>query len=794
VTSPLRIFVLAVLVGAIAAPQIPVFVLATIVAVGAFGGFAARMHAPRRAIAFVLIGAAAAGALRAASLPSPLPRVRITEHAGLLDGVVLRGCDRAGDITRCIVELRDGRVVTLSVDAPGCLALPGDRLNAVATFAALQPVVNDGAIGPGAGRFRQGIHWRARAAACEIVGRAWGPMAVARRLAVMVRRWMDRGIARAFDPVGQARARALIFGDERDVDESTLQAFRDSGLAHLLAVSGAHVALIASVLGALLLAVGRRIRPIVERGLAHALAAALSFPAVTVFVLATGESASAMRALAAAFLALLASWRGRLPHGESLVAASALLTFLANPAWVHDAGWQLSVVAGWALTVRRGDANESRVEQPTLMASIRTMVGEALRATARIAACVAPILALHFQRTPGLALVANIVAAPIGEVLSLPLTLATALVSNIAPLPGRWLGSVAARVLEALFVLPHAAMSVPGATLALPPPTWAQCIVLTTAGLFALRCDARVRATLAVLAALVCGPLELRERVRVRPRGLLVVTVLDVGQGDSILIDLPDGDAMLVDGGGDRLVSRDVGAAVVAPLLARHRRASLAAVIASHPHPDHITGLAAVLRSMRVDALWDNEHGARLHSTGPYARMLDAAHARSVAVLGPSALCGPARAFHGVTLEVVAPCPNVEPRASANDGSFVLRLAFGRSSVLLPGDLEIAGEHSVLSRLRRTTVLKLGHHGSRTSTSDALLDVVRPAVAVASAGHPSPFGHPHGEVIDRLRARGVPFWSTSVVGSVRVELEQSGRWCVEVAGEGERRCGVRDAP
>jgi len=231
---------------------------------------------------------------------------------------------------------------------------------------------------------------------------------------------------------------------------------------------------------------------------------------------------------------------------------------------------------------------------------------------------------------------------------------------------------------------------------------------------------------------------------------------------------------MLIDAGGV-VVGSDPGERVVLPLLAARRRRRLAVVVASHPHPDHVNGLGAVLRWARVDELWDTRQ-VEQWAQSRWLTARSTAESQGVRVRGPESLCGGERYFHGATLEVLAPCRALRERESPNDASFVLRLAFGASSVLLPGDLEAAGERALLARVRPVTALKLGHHGSRTSSTDVWLDALRPQIAIASAGHPSPFDHPHTVVLERLRRRSIPVRSTSAHGMITLELFRDGRW------------------
>jgi competence protein ComEC len=271
--------------------------------------------------------------------------------------------------------------------------------------------------------------------------------------------------------------------------------------------------------------------------------------------------------------------------------------------------------------------------------------------------------------------------------------------------------------------------------------------------------------------------LEITHQADARPRGVLRITAIDVGQGDSVLIDLPDGAAMLVDAGGGSPGSPDPGARVVVPFLADRRRRDLAIVVASHPHPDHVAGLRAVLRWAHVSELWDTRQVESLGSpSAAWLAMRTEVARAGIRLRGPESVCNGERPFHGARLQVLAPCPAVDRSDRPNDASFGIRIAYGRGSVLLRGDLEARGEARVMPQLagRPVTVLKVPHHGSRTSSTPGFLDVVRPRVALVSAGHPSPFDHPHPEVLERLRARGVTVLDTSSYGAISATIRADG--------------------
>lgn len=271
----------------------------------------------------------------------------------------------------------------------------------------------------------------------------------------------------------------------------------------------------------------------------------------------------------------------------------------------------------------------------------------------------------------------------------------------------------------------------------------------------------RPRIAVLLLGALLCALLILALASRVS-HGLRV-TFLDVGQGDAVLITAPSGRQLLYDGGPGTQVLAPLAAEL--PLFDR----SLDMIVASHPDRDHIAGLVDVLARYRVAAYL--EPGVRSEN-GTDAALLAAVHAEGAARYAARAgdmldLGG------GATVEMLF--PDRDPsRMETNSASIVLRVRYGETALLLTGDLPSEIEEYLVSRYGeglRAEVLKLGHHGSRTSTSDALLAATAPDVAVVSAGCDNRYGHPHREVLDRLDARGIGVRSTCTEGSITLESD-----------------------
>ncbi len=215
----------------------------------------------------------------------------------------------------------------------------------------------------------------------------------------------------------------------------------------------------------------------------------------------------------------------------------------------------------------------------------------------------------------------------------------------------------------------------PAMTAQIPQPTpWQLAVLAVLLAALALRPPGR--AVFVALGGAALVMLEIGARRSGRPVGVLRVTFLDVGQGDSAVLDLPDGEAVVIDGGGLVGSPIDVGQSVLAPELRARRRDALAFAVLSHPHPDHFGGLVTGLDGVGLGALWDTGQGEREQLAGGYAALLEAMRARGVPIVRPENLCG-SRELGGVSIEVLAPCPGPSSDRNPNDNSFVVRVSYG---------------------------------------------------------------------------------------------------------------------
>ncbi len=389
-------------------------------------------------------------------------------------------------------------------------------------------------------------------------------------------------------------------------------------------------------------------------------------------------------------------------------------------------------------------------------------------------------MAAYFHRATVFALPANVLSIPLVAILA-PMGVVTFLASLISP----WFAAIPA---SATALLLHAITSVIGhisrlhaADWRIPGPSpwvfslavacWLTlCWMVRRSPRFAILAGA----LLPLIAAIVLWP----ERALVTPNQL-EVTSIDVGQGDSLLLVSPEGRTMLVDAGGpvgrgeNATLNRkfDVGEDVVSPYLWSRRMRQLDVVALTHAHSDHMGGMAAVLRNFRPRELWVG--------IDPDSRAYDSvlSEARDLGVAIVHLHAGDSRMFGGIGFSVLAPAPTYRnPGAPGNNDSLVLRADYGHASVLLEGDAEAPSERAMLAagEVHPVTLLKVGHHGSRTSTTPEFFAAAQPQMAVISVGKDNTFGHPRPEVIERLAQAHTRVYRTDRFGLTQFLLTRDG--------------------
>jgi competence protein ComEC len=538
---------------------------------------------------------------------------------------------------------------------------------------------------------------------------------------------------------------ALVIARRSELDAELRERYTRSGLAHLLSISGLHVAFFAAWLNVLLLRLRLGTR---TRFVAGTLA-------MCGYVWLLGFPAPATRS--AAMLALLdvARLRQRVVAPRGLVAVTALAVLIIDPWAVQSIGAWLSVAAV-AAVIWAGRATERypkpvRVLAPAAVATLVT----------------APITAYAFGTVAPIGVLANLAAIPLAGVAVPGLMVALLLSSS-------WLAAGAGLCLALLDLVARAAAAVPGGHFTMiagwrAAATWA--LVLTLAWWLwnAPRRRWLITARVAFIGAFLSLTALFSAFTRLSVCDCLTVHFLDVGQGDAALLRSPAGRWLLIDGG-PRGPQGDAGRRVVVPFLRSHGATRLAAIVATHAHLDHYGGLPAVLDAF--DPAYVLEPGQAVPDAG-YLGFLGAVEADG-AEWRP-ARRGDRLELDGITIEVLSPDSGwVAAQTDINEASVVLLVSYGPVRLLFAGDAGIPTEERLAGRIGHVSLLKVGHHGSRGATSDHWLDELHPADAVISVGAKNRYGHPAPETLARLRAHDVSVFRTDEQGTITFTISSHG--------------------
>ena len=620
---------------------------------------------------------------------------------------------------------------------------------------------------------RQGIGAIARIRDAEVAPASGGPaVAMAGLRGVLL-----GGLNDLVPEPEAALGAGILLGVRSSIAPEINDAFAAAGLTHVVAISGWNIAIVTALVLAL-------VRPLERRRGGRWTTALLAASAVGGYVILTGASPSVVRAALMAGAMLVGRLGGSRAHATSALGLAALLMLLAAPAVLWDVGFQLSLLATAGL-IWYGRGIEDRLRR--WPAWLREPV--ALTLAAQVTTL--PVILVNFERLSLVAPLSNVLVVPIVPLAMLTSALAsigglvvTAVGGAAGDLLAWVLGGSAWLVLRAMIAIGQLSAAIPLASVeaTVPGPLAVAWYPLLALAAWATRdepagarpvVDEAMTGTMVALGRLL-RPLPATATlvgilvaitVATAPDGRLHVTTLDIGQGDAILVRTPNGRTMLVDGGPDpELTLRRLGANL--PFHARR----IDLMVLSHPHQDHVAGLVEVLDRFRVGALL---HAGIGFENAAYERLLTDAGEAGIPIR--LARAGASVALDtATTVEVIYPSETDAamplPEGDINNGSVVLLLRHGGFGALLTGDAEAPVEATLVSRgLEPIDLLKVGHHGSTSATTPALLAATRPSAAVISSGEGNEYGHPAPETLAALGALpGIAVHRTDLAGDVEV--------------------------
>ena len=563
--------------------------------------------------------------------------------------------------------------------------------------------------------------------------------------------------------------RALLIADQDGIAPSVRDTFADAGLVHMLSISGLHVAIIAGSLLTMLSAMR----------LSRAVAYATAMGVIVGYVVVLGAPPPAVRSAVMLGVVGLSQQLQRPTHPWTALALGAVIPTV-QPTVVLDLGWQLSVSGMAALVAARAFLRRIRLADPPraprwkrrAITAYQRLTGwrySLLRelVTGVIATIVtAPLIAWTFGRVSLVAPLSNIVAGPIMALVQPALFLAV--VASPWPAASKWIADAAGLPLTLLDLIARGAAGIPHASLHLAPTAaGAVCVGVAVAAL--VRATASRHWIPGLMIAVCALTIAVWLPAFSYGTGRMELHVLDVGQGDALALRTPRGRWILVDAG-RRWEGGDAGRRTVVPYVRRFG-GEVAVFVLSHAHDDHAGGAASVVAALAPSRWWEP---AFISTSATYRGALQALRTKGVAWhrVRPSDRWR----LDGLEMTVLAPDSAwTASQKDVNETSVVLRVAYGHVAFLLMGDAESAEERWLVDNtdpeLLRADVLKVGHHGSKTSSTIPLVDAVRPRLGVISVGADNQYGHPSPETLALFGDLGIPLLRTDREGTFVVESD-----------------------
>lgn len=569
---------------------------------------------------------------------------------------------------------------------------------------------------------------------------------------------------------------ALIIGEKDQIPPEIQDAFNRTGMGHLLAISGLHMGIVAGIFLFIFRFVITRFRFFLNHGWVNKTSALLTIFPVLLYGMIAGMSPSTQRAVIMVLVFLMTFWFAKEQDAVNTLAIAALIILIIDPPSLFSPSFQLSFTAVLSIIygIRMIQSNVSAIKPlwrwlilffvTSLSAIIGTM----------------PLVLKYFNQISFVGIVANLVFIPLIGFICVPFGLLSVFIYQLSYPISQVLMALASGVLFYSIVLMKEISDFSFVSKKFFTPSHLEMICFYV--LLWILCYGRhqlketrylrIVAIVVIFISVGDGLYWVYQRYW---NNKLRITVLDVGQGSSALIEFPKGFCMLIDGGGFYNHSAfDVGEKVVAPVLWQRKILTVDTVVLSHPNNDHINGLLYILDHFRVKTVWQNNEAANTASYTEFAQLISK---HSIAMPNYRYL-PPSTTINTVTVKILYPPKDfldrkqTETWRNENNNSLVIQIQYGDFSMIFPGDITAEAEREIVSLFKKehisSDIILAPHHGSKTSSSDLFLDQVKPNIVIISVGWQNRFHFPHQTVLKRYQDRNCQIYRTDIHGSIRI--------------------------
>lgn len=551
---------------------------------------------------------------------------------------------------------------------------------------------------------------------------------------------------------------SIVFGTSvSPLDPDLKDNYKKVGLAHLLVASGTQV----SILVGVCLALVRYLRIPLGLGVVF-----ITFINI-LFAVMTGCGSSILRAAIMGEITVIGVGLNREGEIYNSLGLAALILMIFDPLVIFGLSFQLTFLATWALVYLAPILEEKMKIFPAFQCGVLRAFPPLLSISLAPILATMPITLYNFNQFSVAALLVNVIVMPWVEILTVLGFASTVLGAVFLPVAAVLNGTLLL-ILKLFNEIVYTFSSIPGACLYFPAPPFF--IVLAYYAGLVMWVEGFMNKRNLLKYSLLCLALFIWAAAFSPSSAIkgLTISVIDVGQGDSILVESPSGKCMLIDGG-PKYKRGDAGRRYVLPFLHKKGINKLDIVVLTHPHDDHVGGLPSVLKDLPVGLIFDS---GQPHTSRAYLDFLNLVAQKKI----PYKLGRAGQTIDlggGVKGEILNPQVPFIEESALNNNSIVIRLVFGKIAIMLTGDMEKEGERRVLAwgADLRSQILKAGHHGSRTSSSIEFLEAVQPETALISVGVKNSYHHPHPSTIKKFEEMGIKVYRTDLAGNIVVSTD-----------------------